>query len=92
MEGVQKHGGGGCEGVRWATVSMLQQAPSEASHRHSVDSTPATRPSPRNDKKNKKFKPKKEKKKTTQEGRGDGRRMHGVMLPWGTVRSLTMLG
>lgn len=31
MEGVQKHGGGGCEGVRWATVSMLQQAPSEAS-------------------------------------------------------------
>lgn len=49
MEGVQKHGGGGCEGVRWATVSMLQQAPSEASHRHSVDSTPATHTSPKNE-------------------------------------------
>lgn len=49
MEGVQKCEGGGCgvgEGLRWATLSMLQQAPSEASHRHSVDSNPATHYSP----------------------------------------------
>lgn len=45
-----------------------------------------------NIKKKKKRKTLKQNWKTALEGSGDGRRMHEVMLPWGTVCVWTMLG